>query len=94
MERGHNALAGDPTSGNAVGEKLGEHGGQDKAGRVGEVQHLNQMDREAATAQDGNSLDFLVSEQRGVFCFAREAHLAPNLVLVRVALGLRGEQCW
>lgn len=94
MERGDNALARDSTSGNAVVEKLGEHGGQDKGGRVEEVQHLNQVDNEAATAQDGNSLDFLVSEWRGVFCSARKTHLAPNLVLVRVALGLHGEQCW
>ncbi|XP_010141787.1 PREDICTED: dentin matrix acidic phosphoprotein 1-like [Buceros rhinoceros silvestris] len=64
VERGDNALARDSTGGNAVGEKLGEHGGRDKGGRVGEVQHLNQVDHEAATAQDGNSLDFLEEDAR------------------------------
>ncbi|XP_068260345.1 dentin matrix acidic phosphoprotein 1 [Nyctibius grandis] len=58
-ERGDNALPGDPAGGNNVGEELGEHTGQDKGGRVGEVQHLNQVDHEDTSAQDGNGLGFL-----------------------------------
>lgn len=92
-ERGDNALAGDPAGGNAVGEELGEHGGREKGDRVGDAQRLNWVDHEDASARDGNSLGFLVSERRGVFCSARKAHLPPNLVLVRVVLGLHGEQC-
>ncbi|XP_064005629.1 dentin matrix acidic phosphoprotein 1 isoform X2 [Pogoniulus pusillus] len=56
--RGDNSLLGDPAAGNAVGEEMGMHGGH-KAGRAGEVQHLNQVDREDASAWDGNSLGFL-----------------------------------
>ncbi|XP_075565883.1 uncharacterized protein LOC104034693 [Pelecanus crispus] len=58
-ERGDNALARDPAGGNAVGEDLGEHRGQDKGGRAGEAQHLNQVDHVDASAQDGNGLGFL-----------------------------------
>lgn len=76
-----------------MGEELGEHGGREKGDRVGDAQHLNWVDHEDASARDGNSLGFLVSERRGVFCSARKAHLPPNLVLVRVVLGLHGEQC-
>ncbi|KAM6402129.1 LOW QUALITY PROTEIN: uncharacterized protein J5M81_004400 [Pluvialis apricaria] len=58
-ERGDNALARDPAGGNAVGEELSEHGGQDKGGRVGEAQHLNQVDHKDTSARGGNSLGFL-----------------------------------
>lgn len=92
-ERADNALAGDLAGGNAVGEELGEHGGRDKGGRVGEAQHLNRVDHKDTSARDGNSLGFLVSEWRGIFCSARKTCLAPNLVSVRVALGLHSEQC-
>lgn len=92
-ERGDNALAGDLAGGNAVGEELGEHGGREKGDRVEDTQRLNWVDDKDTSARDGNSLGFLVSERRGVFCSARKAHLAPNLVLVRVVLGLHGEQC-
>lgn len=92
-EKGDNALAEDPAGGNAVGEEVGKHGGQDKGGRVGEAQHLNRVDHEDTSAWDGNGLGFLVSEWRGVFCSARKTRLAPNLLSVRVALGLHGEQC-
>ncbi|XP_030347355.1 dentin matrix acidic phosphoprotein 1-like [Strigops habroptila] len=63
-ETGDNALAWDPAVGNAVGEELGEHGGQDKRGRAGEAQHLNQVDHEGASARDGNSLGFLEEDAR------------------------------
>lgn len=78
-ETGDNALAGDIAAGNTVDEELGEHGGQDKGGRAGEPQQLNQVDHEDASARDGNSLGFLVSKWRGVFCSARKVHIAPNL---------------
>lgn len=81
-EMGDNALARDTAVGNAVGEELGEHGGhggQDKGGRAGEPQYLNQVDHEDASAREGNSLGFLVSEQRGVFCSARKVRIPPNL---------------
>lgn len=93
VERGDNALAGELAGGNAVGEDLGEHGGQDKEGRAGEAQHLNRVDHEDTNARNGNGLGFLVSEQRGVFFSARKVHLATNLVSVSVALGLCSEQC-
>lgn len=63
-ERGDNALARDPAGGNAVGEELSEHGGRDKGGKVGEAQHLNQVDHKDTSARGGNSLGFLVSEWR------------------------------
>ncbi|XP_032853859.2 dentin matrix acidic phosphoprotein 1-like [Tyto alba] len=64
VERGDNALVEDPAGGNAVGEELGEHGGQEKGGRVGEAQDLNWVDHEDASARDGNSLGFLEEDAR------------------------------
>ncbi|XP_061206939.1 dentin matrix acidic phosphoprotein 1 [Neopsephotus bourkii] len=63
-ETGNNALAGDKAVGNAVGEELGKHGGQDKGGSAGEPQHLNQVDHEDVSARDGNSLGFLEEDAR------------------------------
>ncbi|XP_050752500.1 dentin matrix acidic phosphoprotein 1-like [Gymnogyps californianus] len=63
-EKGDNALAGDPAGGNAVGEEVGEHGGQDKGGRVGEARHLNRVDHEDTSAWDGNGLGFLEEDAR------------------------------
>ncbi|KAM6072736.1 LOW QUALITY PROTEIN: dentin matrix acidic phosphoprotein 1 [Theristicus caerulescens] len=63
-EMGDNTLAREPAGGNAVGEELGEHGGQDKGGRAGEAQHLNQVDHEDASARDGNGLGFLEEDAR------------------------------
>ncbi|XP_075607432.1 dentin matrix acidic phosphoprotein 1 [Balearica regulorum gibbericeps] len=63
-EWGDNALAGDLAGGNAVGEELGEHSGRDKGGRVGEAQHLNQVDHKDTSARDGNSLGFLEEDAR------------------------------
>lgn len=80
VERGDNALTRDPAGGNALGEELSEHGGRDNGGRFGEAQHRNQVDHKDMSARVGNSLGFLVSEWRGVFCSARKAHLAPNLI--------------
>ncbi|KAM6301250.1 LOW QUALITY PROTEIN: dentin matrix acidic phosphoprotein 1 [Aegotheles albertisi] len=70
-ERGDNDLAGDLVGGNTVGEELGEHGGQDKGDRVGEAQHLNRVDHEDTSAQDGNGLGFLEED-------ARDAHYGDN----------------
>ncbi|XP_075277350.1 uncharacterized protein LOC104327380 isoform X1 [Opisthocomus hoazin] len=63
-ERGDNTLAGDLQGGNAVGEELAEHGGEDKGGRVGQAQHLNRVDHEDTSAWDGNGLGFLEEDAR------------------------------
>lgn len=81
-ETGDNALARDLTGGNALDEELGE-----LSGRVGQAQHLNQVDHEDTGTHNGNDLGFLVSEQREIFCSARKAPLAPNLALVKAMLG-------
>lgn len=70
-ERGDNTLAGHLAVGNAVGKELGS---QDEGDRAQQVQHLNQVDHEDTNARRGNSLGFLVSEQRGVFWSARTVH--------------------
>ncbi|XP_074723609.1 uncharacterized protein LOC141943045 [Strix uralensis] len=61
-EKGDNALTGDPAGGNIVGEELGEHGGRDKGGRVGQAQDLNWVDHEDASLR--NSLGFLEEDAR------------------------------
>ncbi|XP_017929541.2 dentin matrix acidic phosphoprotein 1 [Manacus vitellinus] len=64
VERGDNALAGDLMGGNAVDEELGEHSGRDKGDRVGQAQHVNQVDHEDASARNGNDLGFLEGDAR------------------------------
>ncbi|XP_074759949.1 uncharacterized protein LOC141959641 [Athene noctua] len=61
-EKGDNTLTGEPAGGNAVGEELGEHGGRDQGGRVGQAQDLNWVDHEDASL--GNSLGFLEEDAR------------------------------
>ncbi|KAM9378324.1 uncharacterized protein LRP34_005267 [Phaethornis superciliosus] len=64
VESADNALAGDPASGNTVGEELGERGGQDKGGRDGETQHLNQVYHKDTSAWHENGLGFLEEDAR------------------------------
>ncbi|XP_010156657.1 PREDICTED: LOW QUALITY PROTEIN: dentin matrix acidic phosphoprotein 1-like [Eurypyga helias] len=78
-ERGDNALARDPAGGNAVGEELSKDGGQDKGGRVGEAQHLNRVDHEDPSAQDGNSLAFLEEDARDADDGDNREHHGPRV---------------
>ncbi|KAM6429955.1 dentin matrix acidic phosphoprotein 1 [Rhynochetos jubatus] len=78
-EREDNALAGDPAGGNAVGEELGNDGGQDKGGRAGEAQHLNQVDHEDPSARDGNSLGFLEEDARDADDGDNREHHGPRV---------------
>ncbi|XP_050194946.1 dentin matrix acidic phosphoprotein 1-like [Myiozetetes cayanensis] len=64
VERGDNALAGDLMGGNAVDEELGEHSGRDNGDHLGQAQHVNQVDHEAASARNGNNLGFLEGDAR------------------------------
>ncbi|XP_009863745.1 PREDICTED: dentin matrix acidic phosphoprotein 1-like [Apaloderma vittatum] len=64
VEREDNALAGDLTDGNAVGEELSEHGSRDRGGRVVEAQQLNRVDHQDMSARNGNSLGFLEEDAR------------------------------
>ncbi|XP_071412105.1 dentin matrix acidic phosphoprotein 1-like [Pithys albifrons albifrons] len=64
LERGDNALARDLMGGNAVDEELGEHSGRDKGNRVGQAQHMNQVDHEDPSAHNGNDLGFLEEDAR------------------------------
>ncbi|XP_041905822.1 dentin matrix acidic phosphoprotein 1-like isoform X1 [Corvus kubaryi] len=63
-EPAENALARDLTGGNAVNEEMGELSGQDMGGRVGQAQHVNQVDHEDMGAHNGNDLGFLEADAR------------------------------
>ncbi|KAL9852782.1 uncharacterized protein GJ701_005065 [Geothlypis trichas] len=63
-ETGENALARDLAGGNAVDEELGELSGQDVGDRVGQAQHVNQVDHEDLSAHSGNDLGFLEVDAR------------------------------
>ncbi|TRZ21566.1 hypothetical protein HGM15179_005546 [Zosterops borbonicus] len=58
-ETGDNALARDLTGRNALDEELGE-----LSGRVGQAQHLNQVDHEDTGTHNGNDLGFLEGDAR------------------------------
>ncbi|XP_066041119.1 dentin matrix acidic phosphoprotein 1-like [Chamaea fasciata] len=58
-ETGDNALARDLTGGNALDEELGE-----LSGRVGQAQHVNQVDHEDTGTHNGNDLGFLEADAR------------------------------
>ncbi|XP_041267932.1 dentin matrix acidic phosphoprotein 1-like [Onychostruthus taczanowskii] len=61
-ETGENALSRDLAGGNAVDEELGELSGQDVGDQVGQAQHVNQVDHEDMSANNGNDLGFLEAD--------------------------------
>nr|XP_026648332.1 dentin matrix acidic phosphoprotein 1 [Zonotrichia albicollis] len=63
-ETGENALARDLAGGNAVYEELDELSGQDVGGRVGQAQHMNQVDHDDMSPHNGNDLGFLEVDAR------------------------------
>ncbi|KAL2304754.1 hypothetical protein Nmel_006709, partial [Mimus melanotis] len=63
-ETGDNALARDLTGRNAVDQELAELSAQDAGGRVGQAQHVNQVDQEDVGAHNGNDFGFLEGDAR------------------------------